>query len=153
MSLLASADARQAAGTGLVSLAVLAIAGLIDGGPVGVAALALVAVIGVFSPAGTLIAAIAALPFFYRPVGVGASQVAASEVLLLSSAIGTGVTIATGLLRWRRCQSHVRDRLLGTIRSPVFVAVVVLALLGLLLVRFPYDVEHRAESLREWRWT
>jgi hypothetical protein len=46
-----------------------------------------------------------------------------------------------------------RSRLAGVLRSPVVLASIVPLVVGGFLVAFPFDAAHRAESLREWRWT
>ena len=154
MSSLATAEARTALAVAAASCVSLATAGVISVGPLTLVALLAVLGLACFSPIGALGASIAALPYFYRPLDVAGQQIAASEFLLIAAGLGTVFKLAgsyatsiTGLV------GEIRSRLANLAISPVFLAALVPLVAGGFLVAFPYDTAHRAESLREWRWT
>ena len=154
MSLLATVDARQAVAVAVASSASLALASVVELNPISLLAVVVVVVLGCLSPTGALAGAIATLPYFYQPLDVSGQQWAASELLLLASAIGTAARLIASLGRSDRVSaSSVFGQLAGAVRTPVVLTAIGLSLLGGVLVAFPYDKTHRAESLREWRWT
>lgn len=154
MYLLATADARLALAVALGSSATMALAGLAGIGPLTLVALFIVLGLACVSPTGILAAAIATLPYFFRPLDVAGQQFAASELLLAASAAGTAFRTVFAAGNTPLGIVHdVRTQLTAVLRSPVVIAAGVLVALGAVLVAFPYDETHRAESLREWRWT
>ena len=154
MSLLATVEARRAIAVAVASSASLALANLAAQNPISILAVFVVVVLACLSPAGALAGAIATLPYFYQPLDVSGQQLAASELLLLAAATGTVAGVVASLGGSGRASlSSVFGRLSDVVREPVILAVVGLSLLGGVLVAFPYDATHRAESLREWRWT
>lgn len=154
MSSLATAETRPALLTAVGSAGMLALAALTSVDPVTILALAAMLGLACVSPVGVLLAAIAALPYFYRPLDVAGQRLAASELLLVAAVVGT--LWRTVILCWRAPGTTIRNircRLAAIVRSPVVVAATFIAAVGAVLVAFPYDVAHRGESLREWRWT
>ncbi|MBA2452322.1 MAG: O-antigen ligase family protein [Chloroflexia bacterium] len=105
------------------------------------------------SPVGVLAAAIVSLPYFYRPLGMGSLEFAASEILLAAAVGGSALRVVMDTLR--------SDHPVGTLtvmvksmtqsRLVLFLMLVTLAGAGTLLV--VYDESARGASLREWRWT
>ncbi len=154
MSSLATAEARTALVVALTSCLMLVLSGM--AGVIPLTALGLLVVLGLacWSPAGVLGAAVAALPYFFRPVEVAGQEFAASELLLLLAAVGTTfkLVVESGIAPVRIFGAF-RSELVAIVTTPVVLAAGALAVLGGVLVVFPYDPDHRAESLREWRWT
>ncbi len=154
MSLLATDNLRAALLVAACSAAGFAFAGLAEVSASTLIVVCGVLVLSVVSPIGVLLAGIASLPYFYRPVDIAGQQVAASEFLLLASAAGTlvhGVLLADGSFPHRLVD--LWQRLTSSLRFPLMLASITLMVLGGLLVAFPFDSSQRAESLREWRWT
>ncbi|MEX1158058.1 MAG: O-antigen ligase family protein [Thermomicrobiales bacterium] len=154
VSLLATVDARRAVAVAAASSAALALANVADLGPLSALAVAVVIVLGCLSPVGALAGAIVTLPYFYQPLNLAGQHLAASDLLLLAAAVGTASRLVAGSAR--SVQAHrlsVFAQLAEVVRTPVVLTAIALALLGGVLVVFPYDAAHRAESLREWRWT
>ena len=107
-----------------------------------------------WSPVGVASAAIVTLPWFHHPIAVGQQSVPASELLLSAAATGLAARLIVSLAVNRPCNRRATlDALWDSVRAPLIAAGVVLAVVGLLLAIWPYDPSHRAESLREWRWT
>lgn len=154
MSSRATADGRTALAVAVASAVVMALAGIAGVGPLTLATLVVVTVLAIVSPAGVLAAAIAALPYFFRPLDITGQQFAASELLLVAATVGTGfrALFATGNAVTDMLLA-LRTRLATVLRSPLVLAAGLLVMLGGVLVAFPYDVAHRSDSLREWRWT
>jgi O-antigen ligase len=151
--LLATADSRRAVVVALLSCAIIGVAGLVGATPLTMLALTAIAALAVASPTGTLAATIALLPYFYRPIGIGGQQFAASELLLFLTAFGTVVQHLFFTCTYRERVREATHRLVDVVTSPIVIAASLLVLLGLILVARPFDPAHRAESLREWRWT
>ncbi|HEX5164322.1 MAG TPA: hypothetical protein VFV93_02910, partial [Thermomicrobiales bacterium] len=154
MSSLVTADARPALAVSVASCLVFAMAGLTGSSPLALLALIVAVALACVSPVGAIAAAVASLPYFYCPLDIGGQHVAASELLLFAALLGTGFRVLvaaaespSGALR------NVQRQLGPVLRSPLAIAAAGLVVLGGLLVLMPYDPTHRAESLREWRWT
>jgi O-antigen ligase len=106
------------------------------------------------SPPGVLSAAIAALPWFFHPISVGQQHLPASELLLLATLIAVGLReVVKQIQSPRQAVAELMRQIRSVILQPVVIAALILAVVGAVLVAYPYDVTHRAESLREWRWT
>ena len=137
------------------AVAAIALCGLLDVLAVVITVVGLGAVAAaVASPAGIAAAAIATLPWFYHPLILEQERVPASELLLLAAVAGTGLRLAGTLALGRSNERRqVAASLRATLASPLVVAAIVLTVVGLFLAIWPYDPAHRAESLREWRWT
>jgi O-antigen ligase len=118
------------------------------------ALVALAAVAAGAAPSSGLGAVVLALPYFYRPLVVGSSHYAASELLLAAAIAGAGGRVAYTALRapvsTLRAEINLAQRVC---RSPLCLALLLLTLVGGLLVLRPYDATHRADAWREWRWT
>ncbi len=154
MSSLATAEARTALAVAAASCVALLLAGIVSVWPLTLVALLVFLGLACLSPTGVLAGSIASLPYFYRPLDVSGQQFAASELLLLLSAIGTVVRLVYPPGRsMAEVRGELRSRLAAALTSPVVLASLVLVVVGGFLVAFPYDAAHRAESLREWRWT
>jgi O-antigen ligase len=110
--------------------------------------------LALLSPAGVVTAAIATLPWFFHPVMFGEQRVPASEMLLLAATVAVCLREAALLLRSpaRGVRDLLRRARMVLIQS-VPIAVIIIVVVGAVLVAYPYDPGHRAESLREWRWT
>jgi len=108
----------------------------------------------VVAPAGVVAGAIATLPWFFHPLGVGSAAIPASELLLTAAAAGAGMRVVLSLVLNRPMHRTVAlASLRGIATSRLVIAGLVVAVAGLLIAIWPYDATHRAESLREWRWT
>jgi len=154
VSLLATAEARTAAVVTVASCVMLALSGVVGVAPLTAVALLVVLGLACVSPAGVLGAAIASLPYFYRPLDVAGQQFSASELLLLLAAAGTAFEfVGDARSKPSSALRDLRSRSVSVATSPVVVAAAALVGLGAVLVAFPFDPSHRAESLREWRWT
>jgi len=130
------------------------VAGIASIIPLTLIALLAVAVLACVAPVGVLVAAVAALPFFYRPISLGGQQFAASELLLALAAGGTAFQLLVSTAGSpRRIVQLTWSRLSAVLTSRTVIAAVILALVGALLVAMPFDPSHRSDSLREWRWT
>jgi putative inorganic carbon (hco3(-)) transporter len=121
--------------------------------PLAIVVITIVAALAFVAPAGGLCAVLVSLPWFYHPIAIGSQQFAASELLLF----GAGVGIALSTL-WRAVASGAALDALkavcaAVLRSPLFWIAGTLTFVGLVLALRPYDPAHRADSLREWRWT
>jgi putative inorganic carbon (hco3(-)) transporter len=104
------------------------------------------------SPLGGLSAIMVTLPWFYRPIGIGANEVAISELLLLSTGVGSALHLSA---QWVRSRTPLRDIVSSVVaisRSRLILLLGLLAIVGLVLSLAPYNPDHRPESLREWRW-
>jgi putative inorganic carbon (HCO3(-)) transporter len=115
------------------------------------AALASVMILATVSPLGVLCAALATLPWFYHPIGIGSSAFPASELLTLAAAIGLAARTVFVAVKNRSAGVCVTATVRLT-RLPLVLTLVVLTVTGGILAIWPYDPMHRAESLREWRW-
>lgn len=154
MSSLAIANARRPLLAAAASVAALVLAGQTGIAPLTVIAVLAIIFLACVSPVGLLLAAIATLSYFYRPLDIVGQQIAVSELLLVASALGTGIRAI--MPPWRSVADVVRDlaeRTMSVVRSPLVIAVALIVAIGAVLVVFPYDPSHRSESLREWRWT
>jgi O-antigen ligase len=140
---------------GLAAAVAVAGAGLSTSSPVAILIAWGVAIaLALLSPAGVLTAAIATLPWFFHPIAFGGQHVPASEMLLLAVIVAVALREATAFTR--SPGKVARDRLRRTqsiLMHPVTIAILVIVVVGAVLVAYPYDPSHRAESLREWRWT
>jgi O-antigen ligase len=152
--LLATVDARRAVAVAAASSAALALANLLELGPLSALAVVVVVGLGCLAPIGALAGSIATLPYFYQPLDIAGQQLAASELLLLAAALGTAFRLVADAARSGGFSlSSLFAQLAAVVKTPVVLAIIALTLLGGVLVAAPYDPTHRAESLREWRWT
>jgi putative inorganic carbon (HCO3(-)) transporter len=122
--------------------------------PVLFALVALAAVVAGVAPAAGPGAVVLALPYFYRPLADGSGHYAASELLLTAAVAGAVGRVAFAAFRDR---ASTASAALGAVwricRSPLFASVLLLTIVGFVLALYPYDASHRADALREWRWT
>ncbi len=129
-------------------------AGIVNAPAFAIVAIVLVAMVAaVISPVGLAAASIATLPWFYHPLSLGQAVVPASELLLVAAAVGVGVRTAGSLVLDRPGRRGTLTSLRDTFRSPLVIVALIVTIVGLVLAIWPYDPLHRAESLREWRWT
>lgn len=157
MSLLARSSSWSDADLAVAICGVVAVSicGLLGLPGVAIAVVAIAATVAaVVVPAGIAAAAIVVLPWFYHPLNIGAAHLPASELLLIAAAAGMAIRLAGSLsleLPDRRDVTLAAVR--ATLNSRLVIVGIVLVTTGLLLVIWPFDPAHRAESLREWRWT
>lgn len=111
------------------------------------------ALVATASPAGALVAVVATLPWFYHPLSVGTQHVPVSELLLIAALAGAGMRVASSLVLDRPARVPTWASIRAVAQSPIVLVGIVITIVGLLLAIWPYDPAHRAESLREWRWT
>ena len=154
-----SADGVRAYGREIVIAAdvvvVIALCGLVSA-PLPVVAVIwlLIAFAALVSPVAVLAATIVTLPWFYHPIAAGGAHFPASELLLAAAVAGVGAQYAIALIFGKpstRKAAFVRIR--ETLTARLFLLAALLTLVGFMLALWPYDVLHRADSLREWRWT
>lgn len=139
----------------LGAIAVVAACGIIGlpGTAIVIVWLALIAA-GTVAPVGIAAASVATLPWFYHPLVLGQERIPASELLLTAAVIGVGLRLAASLTLDRpERRSKAIESIRATIGSPLVIAGLIVTVVALLLAIWPYDPAHRAESLREWRWT
>lgn len=137
------------------SLAAIGVLGMLSPAPMALAAAAMLCMtaLAVVSPVGTLAAVVVSLPYFYRPIGIGSLEFAASEILLTAGVGGAMLRVLLDTLR----SDHPIDDLIAVMqritqsRLVLFLMLVTLAGAGTLLM--VYDESARSASLREWRWT
>lgn len=129
---------------------------LLKPAPIPVAALILLVIwaAAIASPPSAIAAIALTLPLFHHPLGIGDSEFAPSEVLTVLAAAAAPVWLGRQLLeKPRSALPRVRDIALRLVRSPLFIMLVVLCVVGALHVVWPYDPDSQSASFREWRWT
>jgi putative inorganic carbon (hco3(-)) transporter len=148
----ASNELRTAA---LVATIALAIIGLVSvaSPPLLIVGLLLTVVVGLaaWSPLGVTSAVLVSLPWFYRPATVGTQSFPASELLLFATCAGLATRITIDAVRADNL-SPILASLRQVITSRLVTVLAILVSAGAVGAMRPYDVSHRADSLREWRW-
>ncbi|MCO5175607.1 MAG: O-antigen ligase family protein [Thermomicrobiales bacterium] len=136
-------------------VAVIALCGVLNA-PLPIVALLwlMIAFAAFVSPVAVLAATVVTLPWFFHPIAVGSAQFPASELLLAAAASGLGAQYAIALIFGTpSIRKAGLTRIRDTITSRLFVLITALTVVGVLLAIRPFDMAHRADSLREWRWT
>lgn len=114
----------------------------------------LAAVSSAYAPVGGLAAVVLTLPYFQRPLAVGGSEFAVSELLLAAAVLGCGLNFVILTARRRSLFVEPLARLGHELRTRRYWLILVVALVvGALLVIEPFDPDTRDAALREWRWT
>lgn len=136
------------------SLTAVALLGMLSPSSVGLAAVVLVlTALAALSPVGLLAAVVVSLPYFYRPIGIGSQEIAASEILLAAAVSGSVLRVLMDAAR----SGHPGDDLSAVakrlLRSRLVLFLILVTLVGLGTLFVVYDQSTRDASLREWRWS
>lgn len=154
-SFVASSNPRLVIAVAAAALLVTTALGIVApvSAPVAILLLLLLALLAAMSTIGVLAAMVVTLPYFYRPIGIGSSEFAASELLLFACVAGAAGRVFADLVRRRIDFSDLRAVVMRALRSRLVMFLLVITLCGIVTLAFAYDPSARSASLREWRWT
>lgn len=120
---------------------------------VGIVLVVLLTGLAALSPLGSLLSVIVALPYFYRPIGIGTLEFAASEILLVSASLGTLIHFAVDIALRRISPEALVAYTREVARSRLVQLLVVLVAAGTIIAIWPFDPSARGATLRELRWS